>query len=454
MKIPRIVIAGTQSGVGKTSVTLGLVAALSRKGLRVQTFKVGPDYLDPTWLKRASGRPCYNLDGWMCGESYVKELFALKAADADIAVIEGVMGLFDGADPAGLSGSTAEVAGWLDAPVLLVTNAHGAARSFAAMVHGFAGFEPGISVAGVIANRCGTERHVEGLRMSLESAGLPRLLGAVRRDSLPPLASRHLGLVAAEASAGEALDALADSIESPLDIDAIVELAGRTGELALPEQAPVAPVSARLGVALDDAFSFYYPDNLEALERAGCELVFFSPLRDSVLPDALDGIYLGGGYPEAHAATLAGNHGMIAAIRSFAAGGGTIYAECGGLMYLSDGITTLDDAAHPMLGLLSAPTRMCPARKSLGYVEVTTTLDSVWGPPGTVLRGHEFHYSELAADPACDRAYELRHRRGKHAVAEGYQTRNILASYAHLHFASAPGCAARFVRELIQYRTP
>jgi cobyrinic acid a,c-diamide synthase len=384
----------------------------------------------------------------------VKELFARKAADADIAVIEGVMGLFDGADPAGLSGSTAEVAGWLDAPVLLVTNAHGAGRSFAAMVRGFAGFEPSISVAGVIANRCGSERHVEGLRMSLEAAGLPDLLGSVRRDSLPPLASRHLGLLAAEASAGEALGALADAIEAALDLDAIVALAGRAGEVASPEQAPSTPVRVRLGVALDEAFSFYYPDNLEALKRAGCEMVFFSPLRDSALPDALDGIYLGGGYPEAHAATLAENHGMIAAIRSFAAGGGTIYAECGGLMYLSDGITTLDGAAHPMLGLLSAPTRMCPARKSLGYVEVTTTLDSVWGPPGTVLRGHEFHYSELAAEPSCDRAYELRHRRGKHAAVEGYQTRNILASYVHLHFASAPGSTDNLVRFLIQHRTP
>lgn len=454
MKIPRIVIAGTQSGVGKTSITLGLVAALVRRGLRVQTFKVGPDYLDPSWLKRASGRVCYNLDGWMCGDVYVKHLFTRKTADADIAVIEGVMGMFDGADPVGIAGSTAEVADWLNAMVLLVANAHGAGRSFAAMVHGFAGFQSGVSVAGVIANRCGSERHVEGLRLSLAAAGLPPLLGAVRRDKLPQLASRHLGLVAAEESAVQTLAALADAVESALDLDAIVALAERAGEWQAAETTATAPMRARLGVAVDEAFSFYYPDNLEALERAGCELVIFSPLRDAALPDALDGIYLGGGYPEAHVGVLAENHSMIASIRAFAASGRTIYAECGGLMYLSAGITTLDGAFHPKLGVLSARTRMCPARKSLGYVEVTTTRETPWGPVGTVLRGHEFHYSELTEPPACDHVYEIRYRRDKEPVAEGYQTANIIASYVHLHFASKPGCADSFVDTMIHNRMP
>jgi len=195
LNIPRLVIAGTQSGVGKTSLTLGLVAALSRRGLRVQTFKAGPDYLDPTYLAIASGRPCYNLDGWMTSEAFVRELFCRVCSDADVALIEGVMGLFDGADPATLEGSTAEVAQWLDAPVALVVNAHGAGRSFAATVHGFCTFVPEIRIAGVIANRCGSDRHADWLSASLSSASLPPLLGAVKRGALPELPSRHLGLV-------------------------------------------------------------------------------------------------------------------------------------------------------------------------------------------------------------------------------------------------------------------
>lgn len=450
----RLVIAGTQSGVGKTSITLGLVAAFKRRGLRVQTFKVGPDYLDPTYLAIASGRICYNLDGWMTRRDYIADLFARASADADLAIVEGVMGLFDGADPEGLSGSTAEIAQWLDAPVLLVANAHGAGRSFAATVHGFATFAPEIRVAGVIANRCGSERHAQGLDLSLAGASLPKLVGAVKRGALPELPSRHLGLVSAdkEAFSQTILDQLADGVEAGVSLDRVLQIAQSASPLSLETAPPVSAMAGekvRLGIAKDEAFHFYYPDNLEALERAGCELVPFSPLHDSALPDNLDGLYIGGGYPEEHARALSANHAMLESIRRFAQSERVIYAECGGLMLVSQGIETLDGARHPLLGLIPAWTRMCPRRKSLGYVEVTLTRESLWGKAGDVLRGHEFHYSELASLPAdCETAYKVGYRRAAQPVAEGFQRGSVLASYAHLHFASHPEAVRHFVNRL------
>jgi cobyrinic acid a,c-diamide synthase len=450
--VPRLVIAGTQSGVGKTSITLGLVAAFKRQGLRVQTFKVGPDYLDPTYLALASGRPCYNLDGWMSGEAYIRGLFARVCADADLAVIEGVMGLFDGADPAGLSGSTAEIALWLSAPLVLVANAHGAGRSFAAAVHGFATFLPEIRVAGVIANRCGSDRHAGGLRASLSGAALPPLLGAVRRGALPELPSRHLGLVSADAKqfSSAVLDQLAEGVEAAVSLEQVLQTAHSAPEMAPAKtETPASSTGVarvRLGIAKDEAFHFYYPDNLEALERAGCELVPFSPLHDDALPANLNGLYIGGGYPEEHAQELAANHAMLESLRRFAESHHVIYAECGGLMYLSQGIETLEGVRHPMLGLLPAWTRMCPRRKSLGYVEVTLARESLWGHAGDMLRGHEFHYSELAHLPAgCELAYKLRYRRSERPAAEGFQSGQVLASYAHIHFASRPEAVRHFV---------
>jgi len=455
MNIPRLVIAGTQSGVGKTSLTLGLVALLRRRGLRVQTFKAGPDYLDPGYLALASGRPCYNLDGWMMGHTYVESVFHRATADADIAVVEGVMGLFDGAAPDSNEGSTAEIARWLDAPVLLVVNAHGMARSLAAMVHGYANFDPQLRLAGVIANRCGSARHARWLSDSLKAAKLPPLLGHVERDSLPELPSRHLGLVTADSASFSPalLDKLADALKSGMSVDAIVE-AARQADCSRTLQRSVSPPNAgafgyRLGIARDEAFHFYYPDNLEALEQAGCELVPFSPIHDPALPSNLSGLYLGGGYPEEHAAALAANRNLLQQVRQFAAAGGLIYAECGGLMYLAEGIETTNGARHALLGLLPAWTRMCSRRKSLGYVEVTLSTDSLWGRRGEQLRGHEFHYSELLADPTTNSdwqtAYEARHRQSDVVTREGFQRGRVLASYMHLHFASRPAAVQRFV---------
>jgi cobyrinic acid a,c-diamide synthase len=463
MDIPRLVIAGTQSGVGKTSLTLGLVALLRRRGLRVQTFKIGPDYLDPTYLTLASGRPCYNLDGWMMGRAHVETVFRCVSADADIAIIEGVMGLFDGADPASAEGSTAEIARWLDAPVLLVVNAHGMARSLAAVVHGCTTFDPQLRVAGVIANRCGSERHARWLADSLKAAALPPLLGHMERNALPQLPSRHLGLVTADPAnlSPTLLDKLADALEASLSLNAIVEAAKNTSALsdAAVVTTTATPARCRVGIARDKAFHFYYPDNLEALEQAGCELVPFSPMKDAALPPNLNGLYIGGGYPEEHAAALAANQSLLQQIRQFAARGGLIYAECGGLMYLAEGIETAGGTRHAMLGLLPAWTRMCQRRKSLGYVEVTLSRDSLWGRRGDRLRGHEFHYSELIGKPSGDSgwqtAYEMRHRQSDAVTAEGFQRGRVLASYTHIHFASRPEAVRHFVAQLAEcHQTP
>ncbi len=451
---PRIVIAGTNSGVGKTSITLALVSALRKRGLRVQTFKVGPDYLDPTYLSMASGRPCYNLDGWMTNQDYVKRLFIDKASQADISVIEGVMGLFDGSDSVGPQGSTAEIASWLDAPAILVVNVHGLARSIAALVHGFTTFEPKLRISGVIANHCGSERHGKYLSGSLNAYSLPKLLAPIPRGSLPGLPSRHLGLVSADVSIlnRQVLDTLGETMERYCSMGDILEIAGSAPHLSRDSssrQKETAEKSVRLGVAKDSAFHFYYPDNLEALSAAGCDLVEFSPLRDDSIPSSLDGIYFGGGYPEEHADELSKNMSMVNSVRQFASTNRPIYAECGGLMYLSKGIESTDGEKFELVGLLPSWTRMLPRLKFLGYVEVTLTKDSLFGPAGRQIRGHEFHYSELIGDPLGDNqwsaAYRLRRRPTSIENFEGFQRGNILASYIHGHFASRPDSVSHFV---------
>jgi cobyrinic acid a,c-diamide synthase len=484
-----LVIAGTHSGVGKTSFTLALTRALARQGLKVQTFKVGPDFLDPTYLALASGRPCYNLDGWMAGADHCRRLFARAAADADCALVEGVMGLFDGADADSAEGSTAEIARLLDVPVVLIANVHGMGRSIAALVRGYTTFEADLRFAGVIANRSGSKRHALWLSDSLRAAGLPPLLGAIPRGAFPQLDSRHLGLVTADRGQLPAflLDALADALEQSMPLSTLFpNMPMKTTKTTFhlypgkrhnePDSRQMAlfpepngtersepPVSTpaigepeftpphgrpRLGVAWDAAFHFYYPDLFDALTAAGCSVVFFSPLTDRRLPERLSGLYLGGGYPELHAADLTANGEMLAAIRTYAASGRPLYAECGGLMYLSRGIE-VDDRFYPLAGILPARTRMLDTRKALGYVEVALTEDSLWGRRGDVLRGHEFHYSELIDDPISDPAwrkvYSLRRRRADAVETEGYQNGAILASYAHLHFASRPAAVARFL---------
>lgn len=452
--IPRIVIAGTRSGSGKTSLALAMVSALKKRGLKVQTFKVGPDFLDPTYLALASERPCYNLDGWMTSKEYVGKLFARAAVDADIAVIEGVMGLFDGADPTTSEGSTAEIANWLDAPILLVVNAHGAARSLAALVKGYVEFDANLRVAGVLVNHCGSDRHASWLSDSLQSASLPPIMAAIPRGAFTALRSRHLGLVTADHGnlPPSELSRLADVLERHASIESIIRLARSAGRL--PWDRPVSNGKASMkgvtiGIAFDSAFHFYYPDILDELVSRGCELVRFSPLTEEHLPEDLNCLYIGGGYPEEHAEALSENRTMIESIRQFAANGSPVYGECGGLMYLAQGIETLSGKRYPLVGLLPNWTRMATRLESLGYVEVTLTGDSLMGLQGTRLRGHEFHYSRLIGNPVDDASwhsvYALKHRHSESAALEGFQHNRILASYVHLHWASHSETVEHFI---------
>jgi cobyrinic acid a,c-diamide synthase len=465
------VVAGTHSGCGKTTVTLALMAAFQARGRRVQPFKVGPDFIDPGFHTRLTGRTSRNLDGWMLSRTYNVAKFQQLLRDADVGIVEGVMGLFDGYDGISEAGSSAEMAKWLGIPVILVVDAGSMARSAAALVYGYSRFDPALRVAGVIFNRIGSPGHYRYLESAM-AANLPDIavLGAIPRERQVALPERHLGLVMADELALdrdwvrrvrqlaeqhidlERLGALAQWEESETAVAAVeVRAAGAPPtEAALPAEA-VAPV---IGVARDAAFCFYYADNLEALERAGAVLHFFSPLAGESLPENLAGLYLGGGYPELHADRLTTRHGFFEEIRRAAGQGMPIYAECGGMMALGRFIETADGRRFTMAGILPFGTRMLSRRKALGYTEILVREACLLGEPGTRVRGHEFHYSEIIEktdEVPMLRAYELQGRHGSGKVMEGYQVGSVLASYVHLHFGSAEGVAEHLVAACRRY---
>ncbi len=458
-----LVVAGAGSGVGKTTVTLGLLAAWRRRGLTVQAFKVGPDFIDPGLHALVTGRPSYNLDGWMCGRQRVLETVATRSADADLALVEGVMGCFDGADATGEAGSTAEVAKWLGAPVVLVIDASAQARSAAALVMGFERFDPALRVAAVIANRIGGPTHGRMLAAAVRSACGAEPVGAIPHDDAIAMPERHLGLVtAAEGSLSpQRLERLADLVETSVDLDRLLTVAsplssaGLAGAIAEGGRAENphpgrgfgrgrGPVRAKIAVARDAAFQFYYPDNIELLADAGAELLFWSPLVDRP-PDA-DGFYFGGGYPELHARALAANERALRDVAKHAEAGTPVYAECGGLMYLAESLEDMNGVTHRMAGVLPTVVRMSPPRLTLGYREVHFVADTLLGPVGAVARGHEFHASTLAPVPASvERAYSMTGPGGAPRT-EGYLVGRALMSYVHLHFGSNPSLAREFVQ--------
>jgi cobyrinic acid a,c-diamide synthase len=456
MEIPRLIIGATGSGVGKTTVTVGLIAALRARGLRVIAFKCGPDYLDPTYHARALGRPSQNLDSWMMGRAAISATLARAAHDADIAVIEGMMGLFDGATPTSEEGSTAEIAKWLDAPVILVLDASGIARTVSAVAAGFARFDPAISLAGLICNRVGGPGHLDLLREARPEA--PVLGGFPDKPELV-FPERHLGLLSATATAvaDDLFLAWARLAAEWLDLEAIIAIARTAPALAIPSSSARPENSqprCRIAIAHDEAFHFYYEDNLRRLEELGAELIDFSPCRDHALP-AADGLYFGGGYPEAHAAALAGNSSMLSAIRGFAARGGPIYAECGGLMYLCEGIRTGDGKPWPMAGLIPGVAVMQPRIQALGYVEVETRAETILGAAGMHFRGHQFRYSTLegtASSLRASRSYRVTPRWGGSAFDEGFTVSNLVASYVHAHWASNPEIARSLVTACERFR--
>ncbi|MFP5262275.1 MAG: cobyrinate a,c-diamide synthase [Blastocatellia bacterium] len=455
-----VVIAGTHSGVGKTTVTLGLLAALRRRGMAAQAFKVGPDFIDPGFHSAVTGRPAYNLDTWMLGRETNREIFASAAATADVAVVEGMMGLFDGASGSDESGSTSEMAKCLNVPVVLVIDAAAQARSAAALVHGFETFDPDLRTVAVIANNVAGEGHYRYIGDAIGGSCRAELIGWLPPDPVVRLPSRYLGLVTAAEAANELrADALAEWVEKGIDLDRLLDLsaAGVAESPAARDQlnfaqaangnAPPAGPCVRIGVASDPAFCFYYESNLRLLEQLGASLVRWSPMRDP-LPEGLHGLYFGGGYPELYAARLSANVRARSALSEFVARGGVVYAECGGLMYLTEAIVDMDGVEHPMAGVLPTRARMRGQLAALGYVEVEGISASGHAllPAGQTARGHQFRYSEIDPVPeAVARGYRIKTRPYGAPDREGYVMNNCLASYVHLHFLSNPEFAARLV---------
>ncbi|GAA1247093.1 cobyrinate a,c-diamide synthase [Kitasatospora nipponensis] len=446
--MPRIVIAAPSSGAGKTTVATGLMAALRARGLTVSPHKVGPDYIDPGYHGLATGRPGRNLDAFLCGPERIEPLFLHGATGADVAVVEGVMGMFDGASGRGELASTAHVAKLLRAPVVLVVDGSSQSRSVAALVHGFASWDPQVRLAGVILNRVASDRHEELLREALEEgAGVP-VLGALRRTASVATPSRHLGLVPVVERSAEALRAVRDMgelIAASVDLDAVLALARSAPPLREAPWSPATEVTAvpgpapRIALAAGPAFSFSYAENAELLAAAGAQVVPFDPLHDTALPEGTAGLVIGGGFPEVYAAELSANAPLRAAVGQLAAGGAPIAAECAGLLYLG---RELD--GKPMCGVLDSTARMTE-RLTLGYREAVALHDSPLAATGTRVRGHEFHRTvcEPAAGP--DPAWGWRDPAGA-ARREGFATAHVHASYLHLHWAGAPQIAERLVR--------
>lgn len=439
-----LLVSGTHSGCGKTSLTLGLLAAFSRRGLRAAPFKTGPDFIDPGLHSLACERKSHNLDSWMLPEDANRALFARYAAQADIAVLEGAMGLFDGVSGSNEQGSAAHMAKLLGIPAVLVVDASGMARSAAALAQGCARFDPGLELAGVVFNRVGGPGHRAVLSEAMDQVTIP-VLGFLPKDPELAMPSRHLGLVTAQDlnARPQWMDRLADWVEAGVDLDHLLG--------ALPEMPLVAPAEkpsaarVRLGVARDQAFCFMYEENLRLFAAAGAELVFFSPLADQRLPDGLQGLYLPGGYPELHAKALSRNSGMLSDIHGFCLSGRPVYAECGGFMALMESLADTEGRIWPMAGVFPCEARMGGRFAALGYREARFTADTPLGPAGTVVRGHEFHYSHLVAPPDVPAAYALEGRTGRLDAPEGFLRGNTLGSYVHLHFASNPEVVGHFV---------
>jgi cobyrinic acid a,c-diamide synthase len=440
--LPRLVIAAPASGCGKTTVACGLMTALRARGLTVSGHKVGPDYIDPGYHALATGRPPRNLDPYLCGEELIAPLFRHGAAGAQVAVVEGVMGLFDGAsredDPD--FGSTAHVARLLGAPVVLVVDAARAGRSVAALAAGFAGFDPRTPVAGVILNQVASDRHERLLRDALAGTGLP-VFGVIGRSEGIVTPSRHLGLVpAAERAvlAGQAIDRMGALVAASCDLGALLALAARAP--ALPGSAWSPPLATArtipaptIAIAGGAAFTFGYTEQAELLEAAGARVARFDPLRDEDLPEGTAGLILGGGFPELHAAGLSANGRLRDRVAALAARGAPVAAECAGLLYLA---RTLDD--RPMCGVLDVRATMTP-KLTLGYRQAVAVTDSVLARAGDVVRGHEFHRTAAVPAAGDQPAWQF----GSGAV-EGHVAGSVVASYLHTHWAGHPAAAARF----------
>ncbi len=463
---PRLVIAAPHGRSGKTTVAVGLCAAFVARGLNVQPFKKGPDYIDPSWLTEAARRPCRNLDPFLMGEDVVVAAFARGSRNADLALIEGAMGLYDGADLEG-TGSTAALARWLDAPILLIVNAQRITRSIAALVQGYQRFEPNTRIAGVILNNVARARQQTLMTQAIEKyCGIP-VVGVLPRDPALAIPDRHLGLIprGEDDALVPMIAAARDAVLANFDLDAIWRIAGGSGRGGDKEtrgqgeqprtsnlEPPFAIRSSQfaIGILRDRAFSFYYPENLEALQDAGAELVFVDSLRDAHLP-ALDALYIGGGFPEVFLRELEANASLRAEIRAAVEAGLPVYAECGGLMYLARSIT-FGNQRGEMVGALPFDVVMTDQPQGHGYVELHVIAENPLFARGTRVRGHEFHNSKIdltgfqnLSGLTC--AYRVTRGHGIDGAHDGILYKNVFASYTHLHALSTPEWATAFVNE-------
>lgn len=459
MNIPRIVIAGTNSGCGKTTLSMGIMAALVEKGRKVQPYKVGPDYIDPMFHTFITGRKSRNLDSWMLPKDTVRHLFAHNSVGADIAVIEGVMGMYDGFGGRSLEGSTADVAHIIGAPVILVINGEAMSLSAAALVKGFMEFVPNANVKGVLINRVSGEAHYKLVKEIIEEH-----TGAAVVGYLPPMdelaiASRHLGLVTSDEipDLNEKVAVLSRQIQETVDLECLISIAGEAGKMEEMYPGPVIKRQerARIAVARDKGFCFYYEDNLELLERMGAEIVFFSPIHDSRLPDHIHGLYIGGGYPEVWAEELQNNISMRMDIRRHIEKGLPTYAECGGLMYLAQSIRNREGMEFEMVGVIPGKSIMTSTLKRFGYIFVTMAEDTLLAERGFEIRAHEFHYSETHGGDGWKACFEVQKRKEDRIIQSwhcGYKMHNLMAGYPHLHFWANLKVAENFIRHCILYK--
>jgi cobyrinic acid a,c-diamide synthase len=454
--IPRLVIAGLSGDSGKTLSSLALLAVLRRRGLTVSVFKKGPDYIDSAWLSKIAGVRCRNLDTYLVDSRRVFETFVSKAAGSGIAIIEGNRGLFDGKDARG-SHSTAELAKLLCAPVVLVVDVTKTTRTIAALINGCLAFDPELKIAGVILNRVAGSRHEDIIKESIKEYCKLPVLGALPKlgDAFAPIPSRHLGLIppSEHETAPDFCDTLADLAEKRLDIDSILKIATDSIPLDLTsreEKAKANPI-VKIGYFHDRVFTFYYPENLEALENAGAELVVISSLGDKSLPD-IDALYIGGGFPETNAELLAGNNSMLESVKTASESGLPIFAECGGLMYLCRSIQ-FNGHSHPMSGVFPIDLKMNAKPVGHGYVSVKVAKPSPFFPLGTVIRGHEFHYSGPDNNDALpDCCFEMAEGYGLDGKRDGLLYKNTLAAYTHIHASGIESWASAFIKSALVYR--
>ncbi|MFD1037819.1 cobyrinate a,c-diamide synthase [Virgibacillus byunsanensis] len=451
----KIVIAGTGSGVGKTTVAIGLMSALKKQGLTVQGFKCGPDYIDPTYHTAVTGRDSRNLDSWMLTHNHVLDVFANGSQGADISVIEGVMGFFDGKNPETNQGSTAEISMLTKSPVLLVVNCSSMARSAAAIVKGFQLFDESTNIVGVIANKVGSKGHFELVKKAIEQECHVPVIGYLNRELDIEIPERHLGLIPS-IERGELdtfFDKLGELVLETVDVDQILDLA-----VAEPLKGSEQPSMfekkndkiAKIAVARDAAFNFYYPENLEILEANGAELIYFSPLASETIPNDADGLYLGGGFPEEFASLLAKNEETKRSVKDAVDQGLPTLAECGGFMYLTDSIKTTKNQTYPMVGVIPGSVQMQDRLAALGYREVRGKLDNFL-LEDLVAKGHEFHYSSFhPKEEKVPYAYQTKGMRG--VRNEGYLKNNVVAGYTHFHFGSCPRIVENWLEKCIAYQ--